>query len=99
MHISAGLVDPEDIFLTEWNASLMGQPGTAFEDHFYELRVFCSPDYPSEPPSVRFMSRINMSCVNQVQPISHSDFFFVNFFLRVIFFNLLIFIVTLLFIV
>jgi ubiquitin-protein ligase len=66
MHISAGLVDPEDIFLTEWNASMMGTPGTAFEDHFYELRVFCSPDYPIEPPAVRFISRINMGCVNQV---------------------------------
>mmetsp|Transcript_17079 Transcript_17079/g.20107 ORF Transcript_17079/g.20107 Transcript_17079/m.20107 type:complete len:159 (-) Transcript_17079:118-594(-) len=65
MHISAGLVDPEDIFLTEWNASMMGTPGTSFEDHFYELRVFCSPEYPVEPPSIRFITRVNMGCVNQ----------------------------------
>ena len=67
MNISAGLVTPDDIFLTEWNCSVLGCPGTAFEDHFYTLRVTCGERYPDEPPSVRFESRINLPCVNQVK--------------------------------
>jgi ubiquitin-conjugating enzyme E2 variant len=27
MSVSMGLVDPDDIFLTEWNASILGPPG------------------------------------------------------------------------
>jgi len=66
MNISAGLVNPEDIFLSEWNCSLIGAPGTVFEEHFYECRVTCSEQYPDVPPTARFVSRINMGCVNQV---------------------------------
>mmetsp|Transcript_34854 Transcript_34854/g.78764 ORF Transcript_34854/g.78764 Transcript_34854/m.78764 type:complete len:124 (+) Transcript_34854:109-480(+) len=73
MNISAGLVDPEDIFLTEWNCSLLGTPGTAFEEHFYELRVSCGENYPNVPPSVRFVSRVNMACVNQVEKLRVKD--------------------------
>ncbi|PHT96202.1 Ubiquitin-conjugating enzyme E2 variant 1C [Capsicum chinense] len=28
------------------------------------LKLFCDKDYPEKPPSVRFHSRINMTCVN-----------------------------------
>ena len=66
MYISAGLVNAEDIFLTEWNCSIMGCDGTAFADHFYELRCTCTDQYPIAPPRIRFVSKINMGCVNQV---------------------------------
>jgi len=66
MNISAGLVQADDIFLTEWNCSMLGHPGTAFEEHFYELRVTCSEQYPDVAHTVRFISRINIGCVNQV---------------------------------
>jgi len=66
MNLSAGLVNPEDLFLTDWNCSMLGCPGTAFEDRFYEIRVTCSEQYPDVPPTMRFISRINMGCVNQV---------------------------------
>jgi len=65
MNLSAGLVTPDDIFLTEWNCSIIGTPGTPFQDRFYELRVTCTPNYPNEPPIVRFISRVNMACVDQ----------------------------------
>ena len=29
MNISLGLVDPDDIFLTEWNGSILGPPGVS----------------------------------------------------------------------
>uniref|UniRef100_A0A7S2SM08 UBC core domain-containing protein n=1 Tax=Rhizochromulina marina TaxID=1034831 RepID=A0A7S2SM08_9STRA len=63
--ISAGLVDADDIFLVEWNCSMLGLPGTVYQDRFYTLRVTCTPDYPNEPPIVRFVDRINMACVDQ----------------------------------
>mmetsp|Transcript_8854 Transcript_8854/g.7911 ORF Transcript_8854/g.7911 Transcript_8854/m.7911 type:complete len:141 (+) Transcript_8854:32-454(+) len=65
MSISLGLVDPDDIFLTEWNGSILGPSGTNFDGKFYSLRITCGPRYPLEPPLVRFVNRINLSVVNQ----------------------------------
>lgn len=35
------------------------------EGRIYTVKLFCDKDYPDRPPSVRFHSRINMTCVNQ----------------------------------
>jgi hypothetical protein len=32
MNISLGLVDPDDIFLAEWNGSIVGPPGVIVSD-------------------------------------------------------------------
>mmetsp|Transcript_10839 Transcript_10839/g.43882 ORF Transcript_10839/g.43882 Transcript_10839/m.43882 type:complete len:140 (-) Transcript_10839:410-829(-) len=64
MSVSAGLVDPEDIFLTNWNAAIMGCAGTPFEGRLYSLVLECGSKYPSVPPSVRFTTQIAMTCVN-----------------------------------
>lgn len=65
MNISMGLAQPDDILLTDWNASILGPNGTPHADRFYELRVTCGPDYPDRPPEVRFVSKINLACVDQ----------------------------------
>mmetsp|Transcript_10592 Transcript_10592/g.16050 ORF Transcript_10592/g.16050 Transcript_10592/m.16050 type:complete len:139 (+) Transcript_10592:67-483(+) len=65
MSISMGLVDPDDIFLTEWNASILGPGVSPFDGQLYELRVTCGDDYPQRPPVVRFVTRINLTCVDQ----------------------------------
>lgn len=39
-------------------------PQTVHEGRIYQLKLFCDKDYPEKPPSVRFHSRINMTCVN-----------------------------------
>uniref|UniRef100_A0A7S3MGY3 UBC core domain-containing protein n=1 Tax=Spumella elongata TaxID=89044 RepID=A0A7S3MGY3_9STRA len=64
MSVSMGLVDSDDIFLTEWNGSILGPPGTIYDSRLYELRISCGPDYPAVPPVVRFVSKINLSSVN-----------------------------------
>ncbi|KAL7575576.1 hypothetical protein ACA910_020149 [Epithemia clementina (nom. ined.)] len=64
MCISFGLVDSGDTFLTEWNGGILGPPATMFADRFYELRIHCPPKYPAQPPDVRFVSKINMGCVD-----------------------------------
>ena len=35
-----------------------------FADRFYELRIHCPSKYPAVPPDVRFVSKINMGCVD-----------------------------------
>lgn len=35
------------------------------EGRIYQLKLFCDTDYPEKPPTVRFQSQINMTCVNQ----------------------------------
>ena len=65
MYITMGLSTPDDILLTEWNASILGPPGTTFDGRFYELRVTAGPDYPTRPPEVRFVTKCNLPCVDQ----------------------------------
>lgn len=37
---------------------------TFHDGRFYELRITCTDNYPAEPPIVRFISKINMTCVD-----------------------------------
>lgn len=63
--VSMGLVNSDDIFLTEWNASILGPQGGPFDGRLYELRVTAGEEYPLKPPRVRFVSRVNLGSVNQ----------------------------------
>jgi ubiquitin-protein ligase len=36
-----------------------------FADRWYELRLHCTEKYPAVPPNVRFITKINMSCVDK----------------------------------
>ncbi|KVI08329.1 Ubiquitin-conjugating enzyme, E2 [Cynara cardunculus var. scolymus] len=42
----------------------IGDGTSVHEGRIYQLKLFCDKDYPEKPPSVRFHSRINMTCVN-----------------------------------
>jgi len=64
MAISYGLVDNADTFLTEWNGGILGPPGTYHDSRFYELKITCPESYPAVPPKVRFVSRVNVNCVD-----------------------------------
>ena len=65
MSVSMGLVNSDDIFLTEWNASILGPMGGPFDGRLYELRVTAGEEYPNKPPVMRFISRINIAGVDQ----------------------------------
>ncbi|OWB57428.1 hypothetical protein B5S28_g3371 [[Candida] boidinii] len=61
---SYGLQDADDITMTHWNATILGPPSSVHENRIYSLTVECGPEYPDKPPIVKFISQINLPCVD-----------------------------------
>ncbi|KAG9152345.1 hypothetical protein Leryth_021777 [Lithospermum erythrorhizon] len=57
--------DADDLLMQSWTGTIIGPPNTVHEGNIYQLKLLCGNEYPDKPPSVRFQSRINISCVNQ----------------------------------
>ncbi|KAG5366095.1 Ubiquitin-conjugating enzyme variant MMS2 [Yarrowia sp. B02] len=62
---SLGLADSDDIEMTFWNGTILGPPHSAHENRIYSLTLEAGPEYPDKPPTVKFISKINIPCVNQ----------------------------------
>ncbi|EFX06059.1 ubiquitin-conjugating enzyme [Grosmannia clavigera kw1407] len=63
---SYGLEDPEDILMTNWRGTIWGPPHGNHENRIYELKMNCGENYPKEPPTIYFVSQINLPGVNNV---------------------------------
>jgi len=62
--ISYGLDDSDDTYMSSWIGTIIGPNNTIHEGRIYSLKINCGNDYPTKPPTVRFTSRINITCVN-----------------------------------
>lgn len=38
---------------------------TVHDGRIYSVKIYCDEHYPERPPQIRFMTRVNMSCVAQ----------------------------------
>jgi len=63
--VSYGLQDGDDMYMSSWNGTIIGPNHTPHEGRIYSLKIYCDNNYPNKPPSVKFISRVNFSCVNQ----------------------------------
>ena len=62
--VSYGLTDGTDQSFTNWNGTIVGPSNTNFDCRIYSLEIICGEDYPSMPPKVRFLTKINLDCVD-----------------------------------
>ncbi|CAK0851642.1 unnamed protein product [Prorocentrum cordatum] len=61
--VSWGLARDDDATLTDWNGTIFGPIDTVFDNRIYSLAIVCGPNYPDEPPVVKFTVPIRLSCV------------------------------------
>ena len=69
---SYGLADNDDITMTHWNGTILGPPHSVHENRIYSLSLECNEFYPDKPPIVKFISRINLPCVNNTNGLVDS---------------------------
>ena len=67
MSISYGLVESDDISLTNWQCTFLGPIGSPIQDRIISLLVHCGEKYPSEPPVVKFQTKVNVPFVVRVE--------------------------------
>ncbi|KAG5642821.1 Ubiquitin-conjugating enzyme spm2 [Asterophora parasitica] len=63
---SYGLEDGDDIMMSHWNGTIIGPGHTVHENRIYSLKITCGESYPDAPPTVQFLSRVNLPFVNQI---------------------------------
>ena len=47
-----------------WNATIFGPMGTAFENRIYSLTISCDESYPNRAPKLKFLTKVAMDSVN-----------------------------------
>ena len=63
--VTYGLDQGDDKSFTNWNGTILGPQGTNFDNRIYCISIVTGEDYPSNPPVLKFQSKINLPFVNQ----------------------------------
>jgi ubiquitin-conjugating enzyme E2 variant len=72
--ISYGLSSQDDITMTNWNGTILGPPHSTHENRIYSLTIICDESYPDKPPTVKFISKINLPCVGPLGQVLVDQF-------------------------
>ena len=52
MSVSLGLSRSDDIFMSDWQCTILGPLGSPIDGRIISLEIHCSDRYPFEPPKV-----------------------------------------------
>ncbi|OAX84130.1 hypothetical protein ACJ72_01496 [Emergomyces africanus] len=61
---SYGLANGDDVSMTDWNGTILGPPHSVHENRIYSVNIKCGENYPDSPPSITFVSKVNLPCVD-----------------------------------
>lgn len=49
----------------QWVELIRYRPQSVHENRIYSVKMHCGPQYPDKPPTIQFVSVVNLPCVNQ----------------------------------
>ncbi|KAG5299617.1 ubiquitin-conjugating enzyme [Histoplasma capsulatum G186AR] len=61
---SYGLANGDDVTMTNWNGTILGPPHSVHENRIYSVNIKCGENYPDLPPTIHFVSKVNLPCVD-----------------------------------
>jgi ubiquitin-conjugating enzyme E2 variant len=56
---------PRTTVMSNWNGTIIGPGHSVHQNRIYSLKIHCGESYPDSPPTIWFLTRINLPCVNQ----------------------------------
>lgn len=62
--VSYGMTDVDDMQMHSWTGTIIGPANTSHDTRIYNVNIYCGDKYPDEAPRVRFVTKINMNCVD-----------------------------------
>lgn len=71
--VTYGLVNQDDNTMTYWNGTILGPPHLSYENRIYSLTIVCDETYPEKSPRVRFLTKINLPCVDDEGNVVNLD--------------------------
>ncbi|CAO1617136.1 unnamed protein product [Parajaminaea phylloscopi] len=71
---SYGLDDGTDTLMSNWNATIIGPSHSVHQNRIYSLQIHCGNSYPDAPPTVKFITRINLPSVGADGKVSEKAF-------------------------
>lgn len=62
--VSYGMTDSDDMHMHSWTGTIIGPGNTTHDCRIYNVTIYCGDRYPDEAPRVKFVTKVNMNCVD-----------------------------------